>query len=281
MNTLSNNILEGNNVLKSQFSYDMYTAREKEIVNFLASKNVQVIRQHEQLNNLEPAVKDLAMFMGDNFKNIKRIYDLMKLNLSPVRTFSISIENLTRQEREMSMAFAVKLQNAKAISSYRLSCDKKNLIIAPVKSFTTCNFLTGHWFEYYIREKILAAVNSSVPGLDFACLSNLSIKLASGKYAEIDMMMRINGEYFLIEAKSGKLNIGIGQFYRLLNGLRIKTRNAFILMNEGAEQVINTCRNSLAFKVVNFERFISNFCDYLDKVALMSATARKSAFIPA
>jgi len=276
MNTLSHNILE------SQFGINYcYATKENEIIDFLASKKVEVVKQAEQLKDLSPDIKDLSMFMGDNFKSIKKIYDMFKNNLCPVRTFSVSSENFSRVQREMAMIFLYKLRAVNAISSYRISSNKKNLIITPVKSFTTCNILTGHWFEYYIREKILAAVKDSLPGLDFACASNLSIRLTNGKYAEIDMMMRINGEYFLIEAKSGKLNGGIGKFYRLMNDLRIKARNAFIIMTEGAEQVLNTCRRSIQFKVADFERFISNFSEYLNKVALMPAAARKNAFITA
>lgn len=206
---------------------------------------------------------------------------MFKYNLSPVRTFSVSIENLSREQREMAAIFLVKLRAAGAVSNYRFSANKKNLIICPTKTFTTCNILTGHWFEYYIHEKVLAAVKDSVTGLDFACATNLFIKLASGEYAEIDMMMRVNGEYFLIEAKSGKVNGGISKFDKLISNIKIKSRNAFILMVEGAEQVMKTCSRSIGFKVVDFERFISNFSDYLMKVALMPASMRKAAFIPA
>lgn len=276
MNTLSYNILE------SQFGVNYYHAtKENEIIDFLASKNIEVVKQEEQLKELSPEIKDLSMFMGKNYKSIKKIYDIFKNNLYPVKTFSVSRENFSREQREMAMIFMHKLHAAKAISGYYISANKKNLIVTPIKSFTTCNILTGHWFEYYIREQILAAVKDNLPGLDFACASNLSIRLSNGKYAEIDMMMRVNGEYFLIEAKSGKLNGGIGKFYRLMNDLRIKARNAFIIMAEGAQQVLNTCSRSLEFKIADFENFISNFSDYLNKIALMTAAARKNVFIAA
>jgi hypothetical protein len=131
-----------------------------------------------------------------------------------------------------------------------------------IRSSLTRNFLSGLWFEVYTKEKILNKIKDHCSEADYSLETNVRIKMPDGSSGEIDMILAINDEMYFFEMKSGKIIRHCKSFRKLINCLKMKVKNNFMILLEGTENYMNNI-SGIGFKTLNFENFYVNFGEYI------------------
>jgi len=198
------------------------------VYDWLTSRNIVVKNYHEQ-DSTDKIIDELALFIGERFKNVFRLHELIRKNLSTGDTFALNLSSSSQTEVGDSTNLCNKLYSYAFLSSYRYAKSSKMIYASVQRNGKVINFFTGGWFERYVYQKISDLLIKSK--LKFTHLANPQIILPSGDDFELDLLFLIENQPLWVECKTGEYQAYVQKYSNVRKILNIpKNRSVLIIL---------------------------------------------------
>lgn len=123
-----------------------------EVYDWLTAKGITVKNYRDQ-SAADAIFDQLAVFLGERFANLARLYEAIKRNLSTGSSFALNLSSSRQVEIADATQFCTMLSSYAFLSSYKYNKLTKTIYAAPQRDGKVINFFTGGWFERYIYPK--------------------------------------------------------------------------------------------------------------------------------
>lgn len=229
------------------------------IFRFLADKNIQV--KTFQINEeIDDVLDNIALFMGNRYNRIKKVYNTIKSKLNTGTTFRLDLKNATQEEVSYSCQLCNSLHQIAFLSEYKYFKSPQFVINGrPNRIPTAINFFTGQWLERFIKTEVKNSIRKLETPIKFAYLTNPQIILPNGDDFELDVLFSIDEEIFWFEAKTGDYQNYVDKYSRMAKLLQLDNKHAFMVLTEVNEQNCIALRKIFGMEVVNIEKFSETF----------------------
>jgi|LDZT01.1.fsa_nt_gi hypothetical protein len=229
------------------------------IFRFLADKNIQV--KTFQINEeIDDVLDNIALFMGNRYNRIKKVYNTIKSKLNTGTTFRLDLKNATQEEVSYSCQLCNSLHQIAFLSEYKYFKSPQFVINGrPNRIPTAIKFFTGQWLERFIKTEVKNSIRKLETPIKFAYLTNPQIILPNGDDFELDVLFSIDEEIFWFEAKTGDYQNYVDKYSRMAKLLQLDNKHAFMVLTEVNEQNCIALRKIFGMEVVNIEKFSETF----------------------
>lgn len=124
------------------------------LIDKLQEKNITVKTYVDSFQE-NTSLDNIAYFMGNRYKDIRKVYETIKRHLNKPNGFHLDLKNSTQSEISASCQLCTTLYDIAFLSEYKYDKSPRYFIHAtPNKIPIAINFLTGHWLEVFIRKTI-------------------------------------------------------------------------------------------------------------------------------
>ena len=173
------------------------------LIDKLQEKNITVKTYVDSFQE-NTSLDNIAYFMGNRYKDIRKVYETIKRHLNKPNGFHLDLKNSTQSEISASCQLCTTLYDIAFLSEYKYDKSPRYFIHAtPNKIPIAINFLTGHWLEVFIRKTIQDSLKSLPVAIEYTYLINPQIILPNGNDFELDVVFLINGEIYWVVGKTG------------------------------------------------------------------------------
>ena len=211
--------------------------------------------------NTDESIVKLAIFIGDKFEFIQKLFNRIKQHLDKTKSNSFQLkmsDGFTQEEIAYSCQLCSILHNLSFLSEYNYFKSPKCIIYATVNPYPAIlNFLSGGWFELYIKEKIKQSCEQ-FNITDYEIINNLKIVFADGNDFELDTLFYCNNQLYWIEAKTGNYQNYIGKYSNLLDKIGVNKNNMILVVSNVNSDICLTLSNIYNISVLSLEQFREN-----------------------
>jgi len=188
-------------------------------------------------NSLDRALADTACFIGDHYAAVQDLLSRIKSALPYHGSLHVDLKGRPPEVVQANLHLAGELHRIAFLESYQYLKAPRSLIQARPSGLPAAQrFFTGHWFEIYCREKILAWLRGA--GLEDRAqlLHNVQVKLPDGEDFEFDLLLWLDGRLFWFEQKSGSYQHNLEKYARLADRLVLDRNHAFLVLAQAGEK---------------------------------------------
>ena len=202
------------------------------LIDKLQEKNITVKTYVDSFQE-NTSLDNIAYFMGNRYKDIRKVYETIKRHLNKPNGFHLDLKNSTQSEISASCQLCTTLYDIAFLSEYKYDKSPRYFIHAtPNKIPIAINFLTGHWLEVFIRKTIQDSLKSLPVAIEYTYLINPQIILPNGNDFELDVVFLINGEIYWVEGKTGKYQHYINKYSHVANMLNLDKNHSFLVLTD-------------------------------------------------
>ncbi|GIV30278.1 MAG: hypothetical protein KatS3mg028_1344 [Bacteroidia bacterium] len=229
------------------------------ILRFLTERNIQV-KTFQTDEEIDDVLDNIALFMGNRYNRIKKVYNLIKSKLNSGTGFRLDLKNATQEEVSYSCQLCNSLHQIAFLSEYKYFKSPQFLINAkPNKIPTAIKFFTGQWLERFIKTEVKNTIRKLERPVKFAYLTNPQIILPNGDDFELDVLFYIEDEIFWFEAKTGEYQNYVDKYSRMAKLMQLDSKHAFMVLTEVNEPNCIALKKVFGMEVVNIESFSDKF----------------------
>ncbi len=232
-----------------------------EIEKFLNSKNIH-IKSVRNENEADKFLDKIAFFMGNRYSHIKSLYKHIKRNLNTGRTFKLDLKNCTQEEIASITQLCTNLHQIAFLEEYKYFKSPQYILYAKVNRIPKAiNFFTGGWLERYTKTAVIEALKSlSYPiPINYSYLKNPQIMLPNGDDFELDILFKIEDEYFWFEAKTGDYQRYIDKYSKIAKILNLDYKHTFMILTDITDSGAEALRSLFKMNVVKIDEFYETF----------------------
>ncbi len=239
------------------------------IIEYLQNRNIKVIQYHHPLTENEKkadaALDKLALFMGNNFDLIKDVYQRLKASLNNGSLITLNISHYPPQKISAVTQF---LKNLKEKFSFLSLYNYKpsptfQLTFQINRVSNALNFLSGGWFERYVKSVILNHLNKN--GIPVQVLMNAKIVLPDGRDSELDIFLQIQDHFFWIETKTSSDHARLIERYSSLKRqLGIDDQHCALVILDISEQNARIQSGMYGLNLFNIRQINSKLINLID-----------------
>lgn len=202
------------------------------LIDKLQEKNITVKTYVDSFQE-NTSLDNIAYFMGNRYKDIRKVYETIKRHLNKPNGFHLDLKNSTQSEISASCQLCTTLYDIAFLSEYKYDKSPRYFIHAtPNKIPIAINFLTGHWLEVFIRKTIQDSLKSLPVAIEYTYLINPQIILPNGNDFELDVVFLINGEIYWVEGKTGNYQHYINKYPHVANMLNLDKNHSFLVLTD-------------------------------------------------
>lgn len=202
------------------------------LIDKLQEKNITVKTYVDSFQE-NTSLDNIAYFMGNRYKDIRKVYETIKRHLNKPNGFHLDLKNSTQSEISASCQLCTTLYDIAFLSEYKYDKSPRYFIHAtPNKIPIAINFLTGHWLEVFIRKTIQDSLKSLPVAIEYTYLINPQIILPNGNDFELDVVFLINGEIYWVEGKTGNYQNYINKYSHVANMLNLDKNHSFLVLTD-------------------------------------------------
>ena len=176
----------------------------------------------------EKVFSRLALFLGDRYQSLEKLYDKIKWSLSTKQQFELSLAEATQEEIANSTQFCTLLKQYALLTSYHYKSEDRLIRAKASTEGFVQNFLTGGWLERYIKEKVAKALRSK--NLPHEIALGYQVVLPGGEPMELDLLVLVQGRVFWFEAKTGEFQAHIAKYARIRKLLGLRPQEVFLVL---------------------------------------------------
>ncbi|GAA6735199.1 PDDEXK family nuclease [Thermus oshimai] len=233
---------------------------------WLSGLGIQVVRRPEaQEEEKEKVLTRLALFLGDRYPSLEKLYERLKQSLSTKRQFELSLAEASQEEIANSTQFCTLLKQYALLTSYHYKSEERRIRAKASTEGWVQNFLTGGWLERYVAEKLKKFLRSK--NLPHEVAVGYQVTLPGGEAMELDVLVRVGERFFWFEAKTGEFQAHIAKYAALKKTLGLSGRESFLVLL-GMEKTRAKELSALhGLTVVNQANFLEAFQEVLEKDA--------------
>ncbi len=198
--------------------------------DWLRAKGLQVAPrpQGEGGEEREKVLTRLALYLGDRYPSLERLYERLKQSLSTKRSFELSLAEASPEEIAHSTQFCTLLKQYALLTSYHYKSEDRLIRAKASTEGWVQNFFTGEWLELYLAEKLRKFLRSR--NLPHELLLGYRLTLPGGEQAELDLLLRVGERVFWFEAKTGDFQAHIGRYAGLRKVLGLAPKESFLVV---------------------------------------------------
>lgn len=246
--------------INEEFS-DNFINDFSEIEEFLRSKNISIKSVREE-DEADKVLDRIALFMGNRYSNIKNLYQKMKKNLNEGTGFRLDLKNHKQEEIADITQLCNNLYEIAFLEEYKYFKSPKYILQGKVNKIPKAiNFLNGGWLERYIKSaviEIIKSISNPIP-LNYSYLKNPQIILPNGDYFELDIIFKIENEYFWFEAKTGDYQRYIHKYSKVAEILDLDFKHAYMILTDITKEGAEALRGIFKMTVVRIDDFYDMF----------------------
>ena len=260
LNNINSLLANPNDLHLPQFSHKRIS--NEVLIDKLKEKRINV-KTFVDFKDEDRSLDNISIFMGERYKDIRRLYENIKTYLNRSSGFHLSMKNATQSEISSSCQLCTNLYDIAFLSEYKYEKSPKYFLHAtPNKIPIAINFLTGHWLEIFIRKTVETCLNSMETDIEYTYLINPQITLPNGDDFELDVVFLINDEIFWIEGKTGNYQQYINKYSNVADIIGLDKDHSFMvltdILNRTAAYILSKNFNMSVIPVGEFKTEIDN-----------------------
>lgn len=233
-------------------------AKPSAIEEWLRKKRIQLVKTYQEDEDKEKVLNRLALYLGDRFSSLERLYEKIKQSLSVKRQFTLDLNDASQEEISNSTQFCTLLKQYAMLTSYHYSSESRTIRAKASTAGWVQNFLSGLWLERYVAEKAKKLLRTHrVP---HEAAMGCQLVMQNGDAMELDVLIYAGGRYFWIETKTGEFQEHIDKYSKLKKVLGLSPRESFLVVL-GMDRVRARELSAL------YEITVTNHQDFLDAFA--------------
>ncbi len=232
---------------------------------WLTSRGIKIqrrpVEESEEDREREKVLARLALFLGDRYPTLTRVYEKLKQSLSTKRQFQLSLTDASQEEISNSTQFCTSLKQYALLTSYHYKSEERRLRAKASTEGWVQNFLTGGWLESYVMQKIQKALRSR--NLPHEVVRGLQVVLPNGDQTELDVLVLVQGRVFWFETKTGDFQAHIAKYSKLKKTLGLSAKESFLVLlgvDKARARELSALHN---VTVVNQATFLEAFLEAL------------------
>ncbi len=227
------------------------------IIEFLKQKNITIKNIKTEVE-ADKILDDIALYMGNNYSKIKKVYELIKRHMNTGAYFNIILKNFTQDEISSITYFGHQLHQIAFLEEYKYLRSPEYKLMGKVNRIPgVLNFFSGGWLERYVKKTIIDILEN-IP-VRYSCLTNPQIILPNGNDFELDILFRIENEIFWFEAKTGDYQRYVQKYAKVAKILGLNKNNAYMILTDIAENTAQALKTLFGMNVVDVNNFKSEF----------------------
>jgi len=254
-NNYANNNIEENNS-------EVIENDNTSLIEFLNSKNITVkyIKPEDEADKI---LDNIALFMGDRYTQIKKIYDLIKRTMNTGGSFRLDMKNYQQDEISSITQLGHNLHQIAFLEEYKYLKSPKFLLFGKVNRIPKAlNFFAGGWLERYIKTAIIESIRKY--SVRFSYLKNPQIQLPNGDDFELDILFNIENEIFWFEAKTGEYQRYVQKYSNVAKILGLDYEHSYMILSDITESSAHALKSMFKMTVVR----IDDFSKHIEEVFL-------------
>ncbi|WP_198665499.1 hypothetical protein [Thermus sediminis] len=195
---------------------------------WLQGLGIQVVRKREEDEEKEKVLTRLALFLGDRYPSLEKLYERLKQSLSTKRQFELSLSEAGQEEIANSTQFCTLLKGYALLTSYHYKSEDRRIRAKASTEGWVQGFLTGEWLERYVAERLKKLLRSK--NLPHELALGYQVALPGGEAVELDVLVRVGERTFWFEAKTGEFQAHIAKYAGLRKALGLSQRESFLVL---------------------------------------------------
>lgn len=196
--------------------------------DWLKGLGIQVVKRPEAEEEKEKVLTRLALFLGDRYSSLEKLYERLKQSLSTKRQFELSLSEAGQEEIANSTQFCTMLKQYALLTSYHYKSEERRIRAKASTEGWVQNFLTGGWLERYVAERLRKLLRSK--NLSHEVGMGYQVTLPNGEAMELDVLLRVGEKVFWFEAKTGDFQAHIAKYAGLKKVLGLSAKESFLVL---------------------------------------------------
>ncbi|WP_243029395.1 hypothetical protein [Thermus altitudinis] len=233
--------------------------------DWLKGLGIQVVKKPQEDEEKEKVLTRLALFLGDRYASLDKLYERLKQSLSTKRQFELSLSEATQEEIANSTQFCTMLKQYALLTSYHYKSEDRRIRAKASTEGWVQNFLTGGWLERYVAEKLRKFLRSK--NLPHEVAMGYQVVLPNGEAMELDVLLRVGERVYWFEAKTGDFQAHIAKYGGLKKVLGLSAKESFLVllgMDKARAKELSALHG---LTVVNQANFLDIFQEVLESNA--------------
>lgn len=202
--------------------------RPASLEEWLQGLGIQVVKKREEDEEKEKVLTRLALFLGDRYPSLEKLYERLKQSLSTKRQFELSLSEASQEEIANSTQFCTLLKQYALLTSYHYKSEERRIRAKASTEGWVQNFLTGGWLERYVAERLKKFLRSK--NLPHELAVGYQVTLPGGDSMELDVLLRVGERVFWFEAKTGEFQAHIAKYAGLKKVLGLTQKESFLVL---------------------------------------------------
>lgn len=182
----------------------------------------------KQEEEKEKVLTRLALFLGDRYPSLEKLYERLKQSLSTKRQFELSLSEASQEEIANSTQFCTMLKQYALLTSYHYKSEERRIRAKASTEGWVQNFLTGGWLERYVAERVRRFLRSK--NLPHEVAVGYQVALPNGDAMELDVLVRVGERVYWFETKTGDFQAHIAKYAGLKKVLGLSARESFLVL---------------------------------------------------
>lgn len=199
----------------------------EQVREWLGARGVALCGVNTSLSDFESAMLVVARLFGDHFEDLESLHDAVRSTLNSTGRFSVKMGQCSGETIGRNVALAQNLASLGVFLDVRY--DKASRVLTgrtQISDGRIINFFTGRWFELWVRDRLLAALERRPSSV----FSNLTLSLPNGQTREMDLLAFVHGQPLWIECKTGEPETYLQRFRELREVLHIDPRRSVLAL---------------------------------------------------
>ncbi len=202
--------------------------RPQNLEAWLQGLGIQVVKKREEDEEKEKVLTRLALFLGDRYPSLEKLYERLKQSLSTKRQFELSLAEASQEEIANATQFCTLLKQYALLTSYHYKSEERRIRAKASTEGWVQNFFTGEWLERYVAERLRKYLRSK--NLPHELALGYQVTLPNGEAMELDILVRVGERVFWFEAKTGEFQAHIGKYAGLKKVLGLSQKESFLVL---------------------------------------------------
>jgi len=204
----------------------------QDIEEFLNSKNIR-IKAFKENDDSDSVLDKIALYTGKRYHMVKDLIMNIKKSLNTGRVFRMDLKNYTQEEIASITQLCSNLYQIAFLREYKyFRSPYYRLFASPNNIPKAINFFTGGWLERYIKNAVIEIISSCKEKLSYSYIMNPQIILPHGDNFELDLLFRIENEFFWFEAKTGDYQRYVEKYSRMARILNLDNDHAYMILTD-------------------------------------------------
>ena len=246
----------------------------QDIEEFLNSKNVR-IKTLKESEEADSVLDRIALYIGKRYPLVKDLIMNIKRSLNTGRTFRMDLKNYSQEEIASITQLCSNLYQIAFLQEYKyFKSPDYRLFASPNRIPKVINFFTGGWLERYIKNAVIEMISSCKEKLSYSYIMNPQVILPNGDDFELDLIFRIEDEFFWFEAKTGDYQRYVDKYSRMAKILNLDEDHAYMILTDitrDSAQALTTLFHMNVVRIDDFPeafgKIITRLCSKAEKEA--------------